>query len=546
MKTIPLGFEMGTGAPVAVPVAHMVVTGQTQKAGKTTALEALISRSELTAVAFVTKRGESGFSSGHRLPPCFEERADWAFVESILESVMSQRMKFERAWVVRACKGAKTLAEVQANVVGLMESSKRGMDKDIYLLLNEYLNRVVPLIRGLPKSKTLALVPGLNVIDLLAYPAELQSLVIASTIRLIHRTMHNTTTIIPEAWKFCPQKKNSPVKAEVIPLVREGAGLKNFVWFDSQDIAGVDKEVLRGASVWMIGVQREANEVARAIKNIPAGIRAPKPGDVARLGLGEFFVSFDNELTRAYVRPQWMAADIARDYAMGKISDVERSIKGAFQIIDNPSMVKSNPTAWGARVDSALADVLTQPPSTIPTNEKESEDSTMTVETELKETNRLLKKMLGELGRLIQRNPAQASASGPEPRPDLAPLALDVGANPEAIFEYIKRRLAEEAPAMVRLLAEGAPEIELTYTRPVIELDDSTLRGWICQLIARGFMDNPTSPNTVYKELKRLGRKVANPSVYNECGRLASLGILTKESDGYQRAPGLVVREKAR
>lgn len=35
MTTVRLGFEIPTGAPVDIPLRHMVVTGQTQEAGKT-------------------------------------------------------------------------------------------------------------------------------------------------------------------------------------------------------------------------------------------------------------------------------------------------------------------------------------------------------------------------------------------------------------------------------------------------------------------------------------------------------------------------------
>jgi hypothetical protein len=61
MTTIHLGYEIGTGKPIEIPLRHMAVTGQTQEAGKTTALEALIARSGLHAIAFITKRGEKGF-----------------------------------------------------------------------------------------------------------------------------------------------------------------------------------------------------------------------------------------------------------------------------------------------------------------------------------------------------------------------------------------------------------------------------------------------------------------------------------------------------
>jgi hypothetical protein len=115
IPSLHLGFEVGTGKPVEIPCRHMVVTGQTQEAGKTTTLEALISRSGLPAVAFVTKRGEQSFDDARRIEPYFRERADWQFVASVLEATMRERLKFERAWIMRASKGARTLADVHAN-----------------------------------------------------------------------------------------------------------------------------------------------------------------------------------------------------------------------------------------------------------------------------------------------------------------------------------------------------------------------------------------------------------------------------------------------
>lgn len=40
-RGVLLGYEVGTGNPVEVPLRHLAVTGQTQEAGKTTALEAV-------------------------------------------------------------------------------------------------------------------------------------------------------------------------------------------------------------------------------------------------------------------------------------------------------------------------------------------------------------------------------------------------------------------------------------------------------------------------------------------------------------------------
>jgi hypothetical protein len=52
--SIHLGYVVGTGEPVEIPLRHTAVTGQTQESGKTTTLEGLISRSGLQAVAYVT------------------------------------------------------------------------------------------------------------------------------------------------------------------------------------------------------------------------------------------------------------------------------------------------------------------------------------------------------------------------------------------------------------------------------------------------------------------------------------------------------------
>ena len=80
---IHLGYEVGTARPVAIPLAHMAVTGMTQRSGKTTTLEALVTRSGLRAIAFVTKRGERSFTAGNPLAPYFRDRADWQFTEAL-------------------------------------------------------------------------------------------------------------------------------------------------------------------------------------------------------------------------------------------------------------------------------------------------------------------------------------------------------------------------------------------------------------------------------------------------------------------------------
>lgn len=322
-RRIHLGYELGTAAPVEIPLKHMAVTGQTQESGKTTTLEALVARGELRAVAFVTKRAEGAFRSGRRIQPYFRERADWQFVSAILEATLRERLKFERSWIMRACKGARTLAEVHANVQEAMRTAK-GLSADVYLTLDEYLKIVIPQIERLPYSDHLALEPGLNVVDLGAYSMELQALVIRSVLEWIYEHEHDTVTIIPEAWEFIPQQRGSPVLLAAEQLIRKGAAARNFMWLDSQDIAGVHKNVLRSVIVWVLGVQREANEVRRMLEHVPS---VPKPTvtQVMQLGRGQFYACWGARVVPVYVQPASVPDERAIEAARtGKPATVAR------------------------------------------------------------------------------------------------------------------------------------------------------------------------------------------------------------------------------
>src|SRR5207237_332419 len=134
---------------------------------------------------------------------------------------------------------------------------------------------------------------------------ELQSLIIRSALEWIYEREDNTIVIIPEAWEFIPQNRGSPVKLACEQLIRKGGALKNYVWLDSQDIAAIHKDILRSVGVWILGVQRERNEVKRMLDHI-VGVAKPGIADVMELGLGEFFVCFGRALHKVYVQPVWM------------------------------------------------------------------------------------------------------------------------------------------------------------------------------------------------------------------------------------------------
>jgi hypothetical protein len=508
---IHLGFEVPTGEAVSVPLRHMAVTGQTQESGKTTTLEALITRSSRRALAFITKRGEASFTTGRQIAPFFRERADWEFVESILESSMKQKMRFERSWIVRACEGASSLRDVQQRAGELQEQAKGAFNQDMFMLLGKYLEKVVPLVERLPKAPRLVLEPGLNVMNLLAYPEELQALVVASSIRWVYEHEREVVTLIPEAWKFIPQGRKSPVQAEVKRLAREGAALSNFVWIDSQDMAGVEKEILRACSVWLIGVQREQHELKRALDAIPAGVKKPRSADVAQLSVGEFFASFGRNTHHTYVQPAWMSEETARRIARGELSTADVEAPARRAAAELPPAGKDEALMPDAERLAAAIEELTEAVRGFRPLTASNTGTGTPVDAEA-----LARDVLSRL-----------------PKTNAAPPDLD------ELARLVAVRLTGDG-ALMQLSVEK-PEIEVRVKREIIRIDGATLPGRIALLVKEGFFDQPKGHKSVWAEVQRRGFTGSN-NVQRELERLAERGFLTREQGlGFKSVEGMKV-----
>jgi hypothetical protein len=318
---IMLGFEVGTGKEVQMSLHHTVITGMTQLSGKTTTLEAIISRANRRAIAFKTKRGESGFNNYREITPFFQERADWQYVATLLEAVMREKMKFERPWIMKATQGTKSLREVLENVQTLRSETTKQLSENIYTALEEYLKIVVPQIEKLRFSKTLDLIDGINVMDLTEMTVELQSLVIQSTMEYVINNLHDTILIVPEAWEHIPQGRNTPVKLYADTFIRKGAAIGNYLFIDSQDIAGIDKTPLRQCNNWILGRQREGHEVERVREQI--GKNKIDAEEIRSLPLGHFIAILGDDVRKVYVLPAGVPAKIGRQVAMGEIPATE-------------------------------------------------------------------------------------------------------------------------------------------------------------------------------------------------------------------------------
>lgn len=516
--TIHLGFEVGSGNPVEVPLKHMAVTGQTQESGKTTTLEALVSRLEpgTAALTFITKRGESAFQGGDALGvrqevrPYFRDRADWQFVDSLLAAQLQEKNKFLRPWIMRICRTTRTLAEVHRKVREALKTAK-GIHEGVYTQLDAYLDLIVPEIGRANLETSLEILPGLNVMDISGFATPMQMLFVQSALDVVNADCTSTIVVIPEAWEMVPEGKGSPVKASAVSLVRKGASVGNRIWVDSQDMAGVDKVILRGCTVWLIGVQREANEIKRNLSNIPHGTAKPSAAQVALLERGQFYACWGTHCIRTYVQPAWMDEGTARGVARGDIAMVPNRKAVGFH--SGKLAILAEESFGGGFVTQEEAEV------------KESEAR------ELRDDNERLRLRIEELeltlkAKLGSRKLRDEHTDAPDSEPAAASHLLN--GNEEALYQRFRDRLSKEAPKLLKVLLTKQ-ELEVQVERQTITAKGDSLRGRTARLIAKGFFDEGVSGSAVQKELARLGKDPGPANMYKELDNLAEMEFLTVE-----------------
>jgi len=319
--TILLGYEAESGKPIHIPLHHSIVTGLTRLSGKTTTLEALINRSGLRGIIFKTKIGEIDFPNANKLPLFYKSKADWMYVEGLLEARLRERLKFERGFIIEVCKGAESLRDVYKNIKQKLERPKlRDFVRKVYSELLAYFELILPELEKLNFTDRLELKEGLNVMDLVGIPEEVQMLIIHSVLDHIYENEHNAILVLPEVWKLCPQGRMTPIKPIAEHLIREGGARGIWLWMDAQDITGVDKRLLKSVDIWLLGRQREINEINRILDQLPLPSKSkPKPEEIMKLPLGFFYTCFRDEVKLVYVQPSWLPEDVAVEVARGKI-----------------------------------------------------------------------------------------------------------------------------------------------------------------------------------------------------------------------------------
>jgi DNA segregation ATPase FtsK/SpoIIIE-like protein len=313
-SSILLGYEVPSGTPVCLDLKHTAIFGMTQS-GKTTALEALITRSKLKAIAFIVKRGEAGFHVYNQILPYYKPRSDWQYVEGLLNVALREKVQYQpfMRWAILQVtkKHPANLREVLTRSEECEKEYPRR--KEVFEQLSAYLRIVVPELEHQTFSTTLELQDGVNVMDLNDMTLEVQQIVIASTIECVFKTLDHVIVIIPEAWESLPQGKMTPIKWVAEQFVRKGAVLGNYMWLDSQDIGGIDKTPLRQCDNWILGRMKEAHEVERILKQL-LGVKI-QAKEIQTLPVGHFYCALGNTVKKVYVLPSNVPESVGMEVA---------------------------------------------------------------------------------------------------------------------------------------------------------------------------------------------------------------------------------------
>jgi hypothetical protein len=544
-QLIHLGFEVGSGDPVAVPLAHTFVTGQSQASGKTTTLEALVTRSGRRALAFATKRGES-FSAGNPLRPYLPRQGDapihWRLVETILASALGEKkLKYERWWIVNAARGAKSLQDVRRNVDRLMGKLRSGdRSHQAYELIGEYLDLVLPEMLELGATDELDLAPGLNVMDLIGVGTQMQAMVIRASLEHVAQHLDHVTCVLPEAWEFAPRDRVTPATDAAVSIARKGAvaAVNNLLYCDSQDISGVHPVLRQQSTLWLFGVQRELNELARTLKMLPAGVKKPKAQDVTTLRLGQFIACWQDHAVRVQVQPAWMDDADAAAIARGEqsIDEVARPMTPAPAEVDREIEMKNKRSLESLGAFMGAVRRVYAPAAKAPQKD-EDEMAKEDVDRIDKQLGQLTSSIDGLVKHLSKAPPAARSVDQGSGGGNGSSVDVD------QLYAAIKQRLIDDAPALLKIVAEK-PELEITVERKTIAADGSSLLGRVGRLIKSGWFNEVKTNSATCKELGRTGTSVNSANLSREFGKLVTWGFLSDEPEGFKLVPGAKVHVK--
>jgi hypothetical protein len=275
----------------------------------------------------------------------------------------------------------------------------------------------------------------------------------------------------------------TPLNEAARKFLRKGAAVGN------QDIAGVSKEIIRQSSVWLLGVQREANEIRRTLAHIPAGLKKPKADDVARI-----------ERQGAAIKAE--------------IADLERRLKSAAVVHLAPALA----------------------PVPAPVSDRD-------LPWEIPGAN-TTKEAVGSKN--VARLVVDRAHQHPKNRTPMYD-AKGWTSMEEELYQKFKARLVaelmDESPKILQVIATK-PELEVVVEKEVLPVDGKTSIGRVARLISKGFFEDYQTAIETFREVNSTGASTDRRTVLGAMDKLVEMGFLFKNTNGFKAVPGMKVNVK--
>jgi hypothetical protein len=332
---------------------------------------------------------------------------------------------------------------------------------------------------------------------------------------------------IEEAAEFCPQRvgpEQGRVYAEIEKLARMGGNARLGYTLINQRAEEVNKAVLELCDNLFLHRQKGRNSLNALTKWL--NLADVKPGSKAiiqslpTLPQGECWA--------------WMAGSDRPDRIKvpekNSFEPDRRAMRGGDPGVLRPPV---NVIDFVDDLRARLAGKTPPPVKAAPKPQPMEKDVKESEAKALRAENENLKRRIAQL----ENNQVQAAAA--QSLPNQPSTIIGGMVDIDQIYAEVKRR-AKADPELLAVIMRR-PEIQVKVERHMIEADEAKPQGMVAVLISEGFFDSTMNGNAAYLELKRRGKSVAKPSVYQAADKLAAYGFLTKESDGYRSVQGMKV-----
>jgi hypothetical protein len=346
-------YKVGTGEPVDLLLHHMIVFGVTEFSGKTTVIESAIAASGYRGLVFRAKRGELGFEGAKRIPIFFDDRGivTWRNLIGLMNTMFDSHveripgMEYAIQQICMEPTQAKTLKEIADRADSRLTVEKAGKKaggfmEGVFGRFVNYLKEILPELEKINPTNRLEMgEEGLYAMDLTGLSDAVKNLIIASVLNKVYHDVSNVIVVIPEVKKYIPAGLGTPVKWVANLILSEGRSVGDYMWLDTQNMKGIDKEPPRNISVRLFGVQPDPYEIRELLKALPLGENGPTEKEMMTLEMGQFWAKIRSTFVKVYARPVWLPEGLAIKVAKGEVaadSDEVQSFKNVYKLEEPP------------------------------------------------------------------------------------------------------------------------------------------------------------------------------------------------------------------